>query len=44
MWEGHGPSDARAIVRPEGATPAPSRSTTAAASQSDSTRRAGGST
>jgi cell division protease FtsH len=43
MWDGDGVSDARASVRPEGATPGPSRNNAAAATQSDPTRRPGGS-
>jgi hypothetical protein len=43
MWKGNIVSDARASVRPEGATPGPSRNNAAAATQSDPTRRPGGS-
>ena len=43
MWDGGDPAADRARVRPEGATPAASRNNAAAATQSDSTRRSGGS-
>jgi cell division protease FtsH len=43
MWDGDGTSDARAGVRAEGAPQAPSRNPSAAATQSDPTRRPGGS-
>ncbi len=43
MWEADGATDPRASVRPEGAPPAPSRNNAAAATQSDSQRRSGGS-
>jgi len=43
MWDA-AVGDARTSVRPEGAPPAPSRNNAAAATQSDSPRRPGGST
>ena len=43
MWDGAGNVDERASVRPESAPAAPSRNPAAAASQSDPTRRPGGS-
>jgi cell division protease FtsH len=43
MWEAGDVADPRASVRPEGATPGPSRNNAAAATQSDGQRRSGGS-
>jgi cell division protease FtsH len=43
MWEAGDAADPRASVRPEGAAPVSSRNNAAAATQSDSPRRSGGS-
>jgi cell division protease FtsH len=42
MWDADADAVDRSRVRPEGATPAPSRKPSAAASQSEATRRSGG--
>jgi cell division protease FtsH len=43
MWDTGDGADPRASMRPEGAPPAPSRNNAAAATQSDTKRRPGGS-
>jgi hypothetical protein len=43
MWDGAAASGPRAHARPEGASAPPSRNPSAAATQSDQTRRSGGS-